>query len=52
LQTALVFLYHASGILEQPTDIVPHRRIERLDTDRPGLASALSIQSREREPWL
>src|SRR5690242_10272508 len=43
LQAALVFLRDAGRILQQPADLVPHRRIEPLDAEGPGLAPGPTV---------
>jgi hypothetical protein len=44
LQAALVFLQDPRRVRQQPADLVPDRRIERLDRDQPGIAAALAME--------
>src|SRR4051794_2339608 len=44
MQPLLVFVENAGGVLEQATDLLPHRRVHRRDGHDPSIAPALTME--------
>ena len=44
MQPLLVFVENAGGVLEQATDLLPHRRVQRRDGHDPSIALALTME--------
>ena len=44
VEAPLVLLQDPRRVLQQPADLVPDGRVERLDRDQPGVAAELAVE--------